>query len=245
MVQRCPAGKVVIYNIEHWQYTPVKQQQDPAGAALAAAAEVHAASPCAADGYTKYTAGLAPDGEFEGWADCKYDPASTGAFYNEVADGLSRGNPIGGTTWTNTGNRNGWRDLDLYDLQAQTMLSQNPSNLCYGSIPLWWSTIADRMAQAATGNPNTKIWTELSLRDETPQMVVNAIAYSEQQKAAGHTAPSVYWLSYPLRRPQPPVCPTVQPTPPPHSVPLCFFVSPQNLQAELYGLGRPTPSPGT
>lgn len=242
-VGRCPTGRIQFYDGEHWNLTPESEQDDPAGAILSAASQVHSKIPCGASGFATYSSGTTPDGIFEGWNSCSYNDRSTNAFYNETTSGVS---PIGGTTWTNNGAPNSWQSLDYYNTQAQTLLSQTPWDLCYGSISFWWSAISDRMAAARNGNPNIHLWTELSFGNEAWQQIVAAINYSEQEKAHGSISPDVYVVEYPITPTRRPACPDPYspPTPPPHSATQrCTFAQPSELESFVQAEGRPTPTP--
>ena len=245
-LSQCPSTGVLTYNIEHWIFTPQNQQLDPAGAIIQAMHEVHALPTCAGSPSPAFVAGVAPDGIFNGASgsnSCNYTLGSTSAFYNEVANGLSLGNPIGGTTWVNSGPNNNWQGVDLYDTQVQILMSTNPSNLCYGTIANWVQGEEALTNLAKTGNPNIKIWAELSLKDETWDTIASAVAQMQQQTQK----PDVYYFSYP--RPTAPgqlpspICPVALPQPPAHSLPACTYETPANLQAQLYYIGRATPAP--
>ena len=235
---RCPTGQVQFYDGEHWPNTPENEQDDPAGAILGATAQTHAAAPCGADGFLSYDAGTTPDGIFEGWNSCSYNPQSAGAFYNELANSV---NPIGGATWVNTGSPNDWQHLDYYNTQAQTLLSQTPWDLCYGSIPFWLGAVEDRFATARAGNPTIHLWTEYSFGNETEQQIVAAM----QAAAQATIRPEADIVEYPITATPRPECPNPYvPPPPPHSYTTrCTFATPQRLSHLVQMLGRPTPTP--
>ena len=239
----CPNGQIQFYDPEHWSLTPASEQQDPAGSILNAAAQVLNSIPCSTSGFSSYVSAVTPDGIFEGWSSCVYNNQTPAAFYNELA---AETRPIGGTTWLTSGIPNSWQAVGLYNTQAQTLLSQTPWDQCYGSIPFWWSAVNDRLTAYYNANPTGLLMTELSFGDESAQMIVEAIAYSEQQKAAGAIGPQIYAIQYPAATTSKPQCPdpNVPPTPPPHSWRTrCTFGSPAALQQLAFLLGRPTPKP--
>jgi hypothetical protein len=242
----CPGSGIMLYNIEHWIYTPQAQQLDPAGSIIQAVEEIDGFTPCAGSATSTYVSGFAPDGIFNGASgsnSCNYTLSSNGAFYNETATGLTQGAPIGGTTWINSGPGNDWLNVGIYDAQVQILMSTNPSNLCYGTIANWVNGVQALINLARTGNPNIKIWTELSLKDENWITIANALTAIQGQP----NHPDVYYLSFPNQlapgQVAAPLCPTSGATPPPHSLPACTYETPANLQAELYYMGRATPPP--
>ena len=235
---RCPTAQIQLYDGEHWPITPEDEQDDPAGAILSGAAQARSTAPCGAGGFSSYHSGTSPDGIFEGWDSCTYDNQSTGAFYNELANGISLHDPIGGTSWTPSD----WSTLDYYNTQGQTLLSQSPWDLCYGSISFWLSAVQNRFVAARAGNPAIVLWTEYSFGDETENMIVQAI------KAAQTAAipPQADVIEYPITPTPRPECPDpyISPTPPPHSFTTrCTFAVPSRLRHLMQFLGRPTPTP--
>jgi len=246
VAQQCPSPGILTYNIEHWQFTPQAQQLDPAGAITQAMSEIASLPTCAGSASPKFLRGLAPDGIFNGSLSgaqqCSFSLTAPTAFYNETANGLSQGLPIGGTTWMDAE----FANIDIYDIQVQILMNDSPSNLCYGTPQNWVSALQQIMTRARAANPNISIWAQISLRDETPETVAQAVELAQ----ASAIRPNVYYVAYPrpdeeqLATPAP-ICPTPVPTPPPHSSSTCTYQTPQNLQNELYYLGRSTPGPSS
>jgi hypothetical protein len=241
-IARCPTGQIQFYDGEHWGLTPESDQHDPAGAILRSAAEIKSTAPCAKSNFSAYSAGITPDGPFEGWYSCSYDPASPEAFYNEQANEVT---PIGGTAWTNTGSSSSWLVLKYYNTQGQTLLSETPWDRCYGSVQFWLSSMTSAMQRAVTGNPQIVLITETSFGDENWEQQVNAISAMEAQKASGGLGAEYYAIYYP--DPNRARCPSpdITPTPSPHSwTTRCTFSQPWELeQFGTYMEGLPTPSP--
>ena len=246
VAQQCPSPGILTYNIEHWQFTPQAQQLDPAGAIQQAMSEVASFPTCAGSASPKFLRGLAPDGIFNGSLngaqECSFSLTAPTAFYNETADGLSQGLPIGGTTWTNAE----FANIDVYDIQVQILMNDSPSNLCYGTPQNWVTALTQIITIARAANPKISIWAQISLRDETPETIAQAIELAQTSEIH----PDVYYVAYPrpaqesIATPAP-ICPTPVPTPPPHSSSTCTYQTPQNLQHELYYLGRATPGPSS
>jgi hypothetical protein len=244
-VQRCPSPGIMIYDIEHWLFTPQAQQIDPGGAIIQAMNEIGGFPTCPGSSSPKFLRGLAPDGIFNGTLngsqECSFSITSPAAFYNETANGLTQGLPIGGTTWAPAD----FASIDIYHMQLQILMNDSPSNLCYGTPQNWVSGTQQLITLARAGNPNISIWAQVSLRDETAETIAQAVELA--QTSSVH--PNVYYVAYP--RPleadetPAPICPTPVPTPSPHSSATCTYQTPQNFQNELYYLGRSTPGPSS
>jgi hypothetical protein len=224
----CPTSATIFYDIEHWANTPVSQQDNPVAAIGSAVKEVNAGPTCASDGFSSFSAGIAPDGEFSGWYSCgERANASSEAFYDQP-------------NWVNTGPGNSWQPIGFYDVQSQTLLAQSPWDACYGSVQTWWSVVSKITAIARAGNPSIKVWAHVSFGDETATMMAAAITYAQAQSAP----PDAYVVLYPDNATTQCPNPYAPPTPAPHSWKTrCTFDSPAQLQQFANAMGRPTPVP--
>jgi hypothetical protein len=139
----CGAGSpgVVVYDIEHWTDTPAAEQRRP-GESIAAAARIVQATRC-------QTYALAPDGEYMGLQECKYD----------FAAGLYEGVD--------------WRQVELLSIQAQRLLSDT----CAGSLTVEdYAAFVARVAAYVRGkNPAIRVVTQLSFRYTPPAKIIAAM----------------------------------------------------------------------
>ena len=224
----CPTGQVQIYDNEHGNGTPRNEELDPTYYMLSGS-QVQTAKPCAKSGYSAYIAGSAPDGIFDGLYSCGLSMQSTKAFYNETSP----------TAWSNAD----FANVSWFNVQGQTMASENPWDVCYGTVAGWLASDSQLIALLRANNPGITIGTEVSFGNEDEYQQAAMIQASEAQKNAGGVGPDYYTVDFPTARPPCPP-PNVAPTPSPHSWKTrCSFATVAALQNLAYLIGRPTPIP--